>query len=90
MADHIPWSMVYLVMALFMLIGVIVTIIAPEPVIGTETPRTIRDAIIEPFVEYFKRRDALLMLAFILLYKIGDNMVSGITIPFFLEIISDV
>jgi len=86
MADHIPWSMVYLVMAMFMLIGVIVTIIAPEPIISTETPGTIKDAVIEPFVEYFKRRDALWMLAFILLYKIGDNMVSGITIPFFLEI----
>ncbi len=86
MADHIPWSIVYMVMGLFMLIGVIATILSPEPIIGTETPRTIKGAVVEPFVEYFKRRDALWMLAFILLYKIGDNMVSGITIPFYLEI----
>ncbi|HJX34716.1 MAG TPA: AmpG family muropeptide MFS transporter [Desulfatiglandales bacterium] len=86
MADHIPWSIVYMVMGLFMLIGVIATILSPEPITGTETPRTIKDAVIEPFAEYFKRRDALWMLAFILLYKIGDNMVSGITIPFYLEI----
>jgi len=86
MSDHIPWSRVYLVMGLSMLIGVIVTILAPEPVIDTETPRTIRDAVIGPFVEYFKRDGALWMLAFILLYKIGDNMASAITAPFYLEI----
>ena len=86
MADHIPWSMVYMVMGACMLIGVIVTILAPEPVIGTETPRTIKDAVIEPFVEYFKRDGALWMLAFILLYKIGDSMASAITAPFYLEI----
>jgi PAT family beta-lactamase induction signal transducer AmpG len=86
MADHIPWSMVYLVMALFMLIGVIITILAPEPVIATEIPRTIKDAVIQPFVEYFKRDEAIWMLAFILLYKIGDSMASAITAPFYLEI----
>jgi PAT family beta-lactamase induction signal transducer AmpG len=86
MADHIPWSMVYLVMALFMLIGVIITLITPEPVIATEIPRTLKDAVIQPFAEYFKRDEAIWMLAFILLYKVGDSMASAITAPFYLEI----
>jgi PAT family beta-lactamase induction signal transducer AmpG len=86
MADHVPWSMVYMVMGLFMLIGVIVTILSPEPFIGLERPKTLKGAVIEPFVEYFKRKDALWILAFILLYKIGDNMASAITAPFYLDI----
>ncbi len=86
MSDHIPWSMVYLVMGVFMLVGVIVTILVPEPVIPAKTPKTIKDAVIEPFVEYFKRDGALWMLAFILLYKIGDSMASAITAPFYIEI----
>jgi len=86
MADHVPWSMVYMVMGLFMLIGVIVTILSPEPFIDIEKPKTIKGAVIEPFVEYFKRKDALWILAFILLYKIGDNMASAITAPFYLDI----
>ena len=86
MADHVPWSMVYMAMGLFMLIGVIVTILSPEPFIDIEKPKTIKGAVIEPFVEYFKRKDALWILAFILLYKIGDNMASAITAPFYLDI----
>jgi PAT family beta-lactamase induction signal transducer AmpG len=86
MADHVPWSMVYIVMGLFMFIGVIITILSPEPVIGIETPRTIKDAVINPFVEYFKRDGALWILAFVLLYKIGDNMANAMTAPFYLDI----
>jgi PAT family beta-lactamase induction signal transducer AmpG len=86
MADHIPWSMVYQVMAACMLIGVIVTILTPEPKIMAGTPATLRDAVINPFIEYFRRDRALWILTFILLYKIGDSMASGITAPFYLEI----
>lgn len=86
MADHMPWSMVYMVMGACMLIGVISTLLTPEPVLAKGTPKTLKDAVIEPFVEYFKRDGALWMLAFILLYKIGDNMASAIAAPFYLDI----
>lgn len=86
MADHMSWSMVYLVMGACMLVGVMTTLITPEPAIAAGTPKTLKDAVIEPFVEYFKRNGALWMLAFILLYKIGDNMASAITAPFYLDI----
>jgi len=86
MADHIPWSMVYQIMAACMLVGIIATLLAPEPAIGAKAPATLKTAVIEPFVEYFKREGALWILAFILLYKIGDSMASGITTPFYLEL----
>lgn len=86
MADHISYSMVYLIMAFSMLPGVFTTLLAPEPKILTGTPTTIKEAVFEPLVEYFSRSGALWILAFILFYKIGDTMASAMTIPFYLDI----
>lgn len=86
MADYIPFSMVYLIMAVCILPGVLTTLLAPEPTITHGIPRTIREAVVDPLVEYFKRDGAVWILAFILLYKIGDTMASSMTIPFYLDI----
>ena len=86
LADFISFTQVYLVMALFMLIGIGTTLFAPEPEVAEGQPRTLREAVIEPFVEYFRRKDALLILLFILLYKVGDTMASHMSIPFYLDI----
>jgi PAT family beta-lactamase induction signal transducer AmpG len=86
LADHMPFSMVYLVMAACMLPGVLTTLLAPEPDIHDSAPKTIKEAVVLPLIEYFSRQGALWMLAFILLYKIGDTMASAITIPFYLDI----
>jgi PAT family beta-lactamase induction signal transducer AmpG len=86
MADYIPFSMVYLIMAACILPGVITTLLAPEPTITHGTPKTIREAVVDPLIEYFKRQGALWILAFILLYKIGDTMASAMTTPFYLDI----
>ena len=85
LADHLPFPVVYQLMAVSMLIGVIATLLAREPEMAEGTPRTIKAAVIEPFVEYFQRDGALLFLAFILLYKLGDTMAGAITTPFYLD-----
>ncbi len=86
MADHMAWSSVYSIMAMCMLIGIITTIFTPEPEVMAGTPVTLKAAVVEPFIEYFKRNGALWVLAFILLYKVGDMMASAITMPFYLDI----
>lgn len=86
LADHLSFAQVYQLMAAFMLLGVATTLFAPEPATAEGVPRTLREAVVEPFIEYFQRRDALLILAFILLYKIGDTMASHMTTPFYLDI----
>ena len=45
-----------------------------------------REAIVEPLSEYFSRENAVLILAFILFYKLGDTMASAITTPFYLDL----
>jgi len=155
LADYIPWNAVYLIMAAFMAVGIIATLVAPsEPVLeGEQTsapisikdgiflllfaailaglvggvitglislptlslliasllafwlvaafvlpqrrnnvtqsrpPQSLQDAVILPFQEFFGRfglTQASLILAFILLYKLGDSFV-GITANLFLR-----
>ena len=86
MADHMPFSMVYALMALCMLPGILTTLLAPEPLSPEGVPVNMKEAVIDPFVEYLKREDAVWMLVFILLYKLGDSMASAITTPFYLDI----
>jgi PAT family beta-lactamase induction signal transducer AmpG len=86
MADHMDFSMVYLILAGCMLPGLITTLLTPEPEVSAGTPKTMRQAIVDPLVEYFSRKGALWILAFVLLYKIGDTMASAMTTPFYLDI----
>ena len=86
LADYLPFAMVYLIMAACMLPGIVTSLLTPEPVVMAGTPKTLRDAVVEPLAEYFSRENAVLILAFVLLYKIGDTMASAITTPFYLDI----
>ena len=86
MADHMPFSMVYQVMAACLLPGVVTTLVASEPSVPAGTPQRLREAVFDPLKEYFNRQDALWVLAFILLYKIGDTMASAMTMPFYLDL----
>jgi len=86
LADVFSFQTVYLLLGLTMCIGIATTLLAPEPPEAAGAPRTLRAAVIEPFIEYFRRPEALWILAFILLYKIGDTMASAMTTPFYLDL----
>ena len=86
LADHIPFSQVYLIMAATLSVGIITTLVAREPKVAEGTPVSFREAVIQPFVEYFSRDGAVAILAFILLYKIGDQMATTMTMPFYLDL----
>src|SRR5205809_758070 len=86
LADHFPWRVVYLLMAGLILVGIVTTLLALEPRRIMTPPESLKEAVVEPFLDYFKRKDALGILAFILLYKIGDQMASDMATPFYLKI----
>jgi len=79
------WQTIFLMLTAVMGIGVMTTLLVPEPVVEDSLPVTIKQAIVEPFVEFFHRNRAVLILLFILLYKIGDNMASTMTIPYIVQ-----
>jgi PAT family beta-lactamase induction signal transducer AmpG len=88
LADHLPWSSVFLITALFMLPGVVMTLMVSEPELIKSGPRTLRAAVVEPFREFINRkgwRSALLILGFIFLYKLGDSMATALATPFYLD-----
>lgn len=88
MADHYPWSTVFIVTALFMLPGIALTLAINEPPQSQLAPRTLRAAVVEPFHEFITRagwRSALTVLAFIFLYKLGDSMATALATPFYLD-----
>ncbi len=87
LADSLPWHYVFPITASFMLVGVFLTLMAREPQIKSQ-PRTIKEAVIDPFKEFIGRqgwRGALLILAFMFLYKIGDNMATALSTPFYID-----
>jgi MFS transporter, PAT family, beta-lactamase induction signal transducer AmpG len=86
LADQMPWRYVYYTMAAVMALGLVITLCAPEPAGDVRAPESLRQAVIEPFLDYFRREDPWIILAFILLYKIGDTMASAMTTPFILEL----
>jgi PAT family beta-lactamase induction signal transducer AmpG len=89
LADHLPWGTVFLVTALFMLPGIITTLLVKEPPICGAPPRTLEDAVVLPFREFLRRagwRQALLVLSFIFLYKLGDSMATALATPFYLDL----
>jgi PAT family beta-lactamase induction signal transducer AmpG len=84
-ADHLPWHTVYLLLAVLFLIISPLTLLAPDPQERSFPPATLRQAVIEPFAEYFRRRSAIEVLVFLLLYKIDDAMALNLQTRFFLE-----
>ncbi len=86
MSDHFTFQKVYFIMGLCMIPGIITTLLSPEPKAAQGMPKTLKESVIEPLKDYFSRDLALPILAFILLYKIGDTMASGITTYFYLDI----
>jgi PAT family beta-lactamase induction signal transducer AmpG len=88
LADHLPWNLVFVITALFVLPGIVMVLMVSEPKLGRGTPKTLREAVVEPFHEFITRngwRDALLVLGFIFLYKLGDSMCTALATPFYLE-----
>jgi len=94
MADHIAWSLVYLIMAAAMLIPLAANLVASEPqvAIKPQHPRwreAMVSAVADPFADFFRRFGwalALTVLAYILLFKVPEQAtVGGIMSPFYID-----
>ena len=89
LADRLPWDTVFLITSLFMIPGMITTLLVDEPPMYGAPPRTLEDAVVLPFREFLRRagwQQALLVLSFIFLYKLGDSMATALATPFYLDL----
>jgi PAT family beta-lactamase induction signal transducer AmpG len=88
LAGFYPWSVAHLSIAVFMLVGLVTTLLIKESSKAGEEPQTLRSAVIDPFREFFGRqgwKQALFVLLFIMLYKLGDSMATALETPFFMD-----
>lgn len=87
LVDIVSWQTNFMLMAAFMGVGLVVTLLVNEPA-GEPRPVSMREAVVRPFQEFFTRRSvgsAVAVLAFIFLYKLGDNMATALATPFYLD-----
>ncbi len=80
----VGWPSIHIMLSVLMLIGIITTFLVPEPKVKNK-PITFSEAVVQPFIEFLSRDGAIMILLFILLYKIGDNMAGAMNIPFILK-----
>jgi PAT family beta-lactamase induction signal transducer AmpG len=89
LADHLPWPAVFAIVAAFMLVGIVTSLLARDGPGEAPPPSTLNEAVVGPFREFFSRQDRLAaasVLLFMLLYKIGDAMATALLTPFYLEL----
>ena len=84
-AEHIGFQLTYLILSSLMLVGIITTLLAHEPVALNNRPPNLKDAVILPFKEFFSRRNALVLLALIVFYKFGDAFIAQLTTAFLIR-----
>jgi MFS transporter, PAT family, beta-lactamase induction signal transducer AmpG len=97
-ADSAGWTAAYVTMAVLMLVGVATVLFSPEP--QTSAPPVqadgrrslaewLRIAVLQPFAEFLRRNGpttAVLILLFIMFYKLGDALLGVMANPFYVEL----
>lgn len=88
-AGSYGYPAVYLVMAAVMSLSLIVTLVAAEPAENSARPTTLIESFVGPFLEFFTRSgrfrvEGLLLLFFIIAYKLGDNLGTHLATAFYL------
>jgi MFS transporter, PAT family, beta-lactamase induction signal transducer AmpG len=99
--EFAPWTMAYGAMAATMVVGVLTTLLSPEPKLTAPLPpaatgssagerlrRWLVDAVIEPFADFLRRYrwHAVLLLSLIAVYRISDVVMGVMANPFYKDL----
>ena len=78
----LTWSQFYFIAAIIFVALSFITLFLPEPQ-DISPPKTLLKAVIEPFIDFFKKDSAWLILLFIFLFKLGDQISGSLLTPFY-------
>jgi PAT family beta-lactamase induction signal transducer AmpG len=90
LSDYFSWPLIFTILAFAMAASMIVTLLAPEP----QAPRQmqhrdymqwVRQAVIDPFADFIRRKGWVIILLFVLFYKFGDALGGTMANPFYVE-----
>ncbi len=84
-AALVGWPVVNAVLALCYLPSAVVTWLAPEPPAPAAAPASLRQAVWEPFLGLLAKHRALEILAFVVLYKLSDQLTQALIGPFLIQ-----
>ena len=88
LSDYMPWKPVFLMVAAFMLPGIVLTLCVREPS-NHSGFKSLKSTIVDPFRDFFSRKGwkgVGLFLGFLFLYKLGDSMATALISPFYYDI----
>lgn len=78
------WGGMYMVMGALMFLFAFVSMLSPEPK-ETQSPRTLQEAFVVPFKDFFSRPEAWAILLLIILYKLGDAFAGALSTTFLIR-----
>lgn len=89
LADLVPWEAAFVVMGGAVAVGLVAALVNPEPNVPPPPKRAsvgqaLYEAAVAPLADFAKREGWIAILAFILLYKFGDQVLAVMKMPFFL------
>ena len=87
----IGWHAAILGLAVLIAMGLVVTLLAPEPALPASVTVAamagpwgrLRHAVLDPLREFLGRQGAWTVLAFVALFKLGEAMAGIMTVPFY-------
>jgi MFS transporter, PAT family, beta-lactamase induction signal transducer AmpG len=85
MASRVGWPLVNLALAAVYLPMLAITWWSPEPEVKAPPPRTLHEAVWQPFLSFLTRPRAIEILAFVVLYKLADQLTQALTRPFLID-----
>jgi PAT family beta-lactamase induction signal transducer AmpG len=90
LASFFSWFITYAAMAALVGIGLITVILTPEPQaprLASDWRERLRDSVIGPFKDLVARQgwNLALILAFVVLYKMGDALAGVMSMPFYIK-----
>src|SRR5690606_26819559 len=70
-------------------VTLVATVVAPRVEVPKGRPSSLRSAISGPFIEFFRSgqtRASILLVCFLLLYKLGDVLATSLATPFYIDL----
>ena len=88
LSEFIPWMLVFITTALFISMGIVMTLLVKEPEVSAIKSNN-ANFLFDPFLEFFSRqgvKHGIAIILFMLLYKLGDSMATSLATPFYIDL----
>ncbi len=87
LATAYGWWAAYAIMAACIGVGFVSVVMTREPAVAKPPQENwFRGSVVDPFLDFMKHRDWLVILVFVLLYKVGEAIAANLASPFYITL----